>query len=208
MAKHLDLARVYDAKTVEELREVYDEWAEGYDAQVFEDYGYRGHELVVAKVRPRLSDDALLLDAGAGSGMVGLAARAAGFATIDAMDISTGMLERARNRGIYRDIRVGVLGETLDYKTDSYDAVLSSGVFTPGHAPPGSFSELARIVRPGGFICFSLRHDATPPGFHETMKALADEGRWELVEVSDPYQPMPKGEPEVEHRLWLYRVLR
>ena len=118
------------------------------------------------------------------------------------MDISTGMLERARNRGIYRDIRVGVLGETLDYKTDSYDAVLSSGVFTPGHAPPGSFSELARIVRPGGFICFSLRHDATPPGFHETMKALADEGRWELVEVSDPYQPMPKGEPEVEHRLW------
>ena len=207
MADHLDLARVYDAKTIEELRQVYDEWAEGYDAQIVDDYGYRGHELVVAKVRPHLSDDAQLLDAGAGSGTVGLAARVAGFATIDAMDISTGMLEKARERGIYRDVRVGVLGETLDYADDSYDAVLSSGVFTPGHAPPDSFVELVRIVRPGGFICFSMRHDVPPPGFQEVMTALVDEGRWELVEASEPFQSMPTGEPEIEHRIWLYRIM-
>ena len=34
-----------------------------------------------------------------------------------------------------------------------------------------------------------------------------EDGAWELVEVSDPFHSMPKGEPEVEHRIWLYRVL-
>ena len=207
MADHLDLSVIYNAKTTEELRAAYDEWADAYDAQIVDDYGYRGHELVVAAVRPHLADDARLLDAGAGSGTVGLAARVAGFTSIDAVDLSTRMLEKARARGIYGDVRVGVLGEALDYETDSYDGVLSSGVFTPGHAPATCLDELVRIVKPGGLICFTLRHDEPPPGFGDVMDSLSEDGAWELVEVSDPFHSMPKGEPEVEHRIWLYRVL-
>lgn len=207
MADHFDLANVYNAKSIDELRKAYDEWADGYDAQIYGDYGSRNHELVVSLIRPHLGDDAVLLDAGAGSGMVGLAARAAGFTTVDAMDLSVGMLEKARERGVYRHVQVGVLGEPLDYESDSYDAVLSAGVFTCGHAPARSLDELVRVVRPGGLISFTLRHDETPPGFHEKMEALSQAGRWQLVEVSKPFCPHPKRESEVELRLWLYRVL-
>lgn len=207
MVDHLDLSVIYNAKTKEELRAAYDQWADAYDAQIVDDYGYRGHELVVAAIRPHLADDARLLDAGAGSGTVGMAAIGAGFTSIDAVDMSTRMLEKAKARGIYGDIRVGVLGEPLDYDTDSYDGVLSSGVFTPGHAPASCLDELVRIVKPSGLISFTLRHDEPPPGYADAMDSLSEDGAWALVEVSDPFHSMPKGEPEVEHRIWLYRVL-
>lgn len=207
MADHLDLARLYNARSLDELRQAYDAWADNYDSQIFDDYGFRGHEFVVAAARNHLGDDAHILDAGAGSGMLGVAARAAGFRNIDAMDLSVGMLEKARERGVYGDVRTGTLGEPLDYASDSYDAVLSSGVFTPGHAPPESFRELVRIVKPGGILCFTLRHDVTPEGFHEAMDSLVAADRWELVEAGEPFQSMPGGEPDVYHRIWIYRVL-
>ena len=47
-------------------------------------------------------------------------------------------------KGVYRDLREGTLGETLDYETGSYDGVVSAGVLTAGHAPATSLDELVR----------------------------------------------------------------
>ena len=44
------------------------------------------------------------------------------------------------------------------------------------------------------------------PGFAEYLTRLEAEGRWSLVERSEPYRPLPKGEPEVVHHVWAYRV--
>ena len=86
-------------------------------------------------------------------------------------------------------------------------AVISVGVFTLGHAPPGSFDELVRITKAGGFIVFSLRTDVYKEnGFEEQQTALETAGKWKLVEVTDPFQPLPKGEPEVYHQIWVYQV--
>ena len=200
------LQKVYECRDLDELRGIYDSWAETYDSTISGTMSYRGHEYIVDAVRPHLGDDAKILDAGAGSGMVGLAASLAGFTHVDAMDFSAGMLKVARDRGVYREIRRGVLGEALDYPDNTYDAVLSSGVFTPGHAPPTSFDEIIRIVKPGGLVCFTLRHDQTPPGFIEKFDELARDGLWQQVRVSEPFQSMPGGEPEIRHRTWLFRL--
>ncbi|MBC6441416.1 MAG: class I SAM-dependent methyltransferase [Rhodospirillales bacterium] len=207
MSDHVNLHRLYNATNLDELREAYDAWAKTYDRQIMVDYGWSGPRLLIERVRPLLADEAAIMDAGAGTGAVGLAARQAGFTTLDAMDLSLEMLEIAREHGVYRNIRAGMLGEALDYGTDSYDAVLSAGVFTPGHAPPGSFDELCRIVKPGGYIGFTMRHDRTPDGFIGTFERLADDGTWEQIDVSEPFQGMPGGEPELRHRVWLFRVL-
>lgn len=207
MSDHVALKKLYDASTTNELREAYDAWARTYDKQIMVDYGWSGPRLIAQQVRPLLADDAAILDAGAGTGAVGLAARELGFTTLDALDLSLDMLEIARDHGVYRDIRVGILGEPLDYETDSYDAVVSAGTFTPGHAPPEGFDELIRIVKPGGVICFTLRHDVVPDGFYETFERLTNEGRWEQQFVGEPFQGMPGGEPEVRHRVWLFKVL-
>lgn len=200
------LQKVYECGDLDELRGIYDSWAKTYDATISGTMSYRGHNYIVDAVRPHLGDDARILDAGAGSGMVGLAAARAGFTHVDAMDFSAGMLEVARDRDVYREVRTGILGEALDYPDNAYDAVLSSGVFTPGHAPPDSFDEIIRIVKPAGLVCFTLRHDRTPPGFIEKFDELAEAGSWQRMWVSEPFQSMPGGEPEIRHRTWLFRV--
>ncbi len=206
MTNHGILDRVYEAQGLDELRKLYDDWAATYDSTISGAYRYCGHEMVVARLRPCLGDDAAILDAGAGSGMVGLAAAKAGFRNVDAMDLSVGMLEVAKERGVYRTVGTGILGGALDYPDDAYDAVASSGVFTPGHAPPSAFDELIRIVRPGGYICFTLRHDVTPPGFPEKFDELSSAGLWEEVDVSEPFQSMPGAGEDYLHRIWLFRV--
>jgi SAM-dependent methyltransferase len=95
----------------------------------------------------------------------------------------------------------------LGFETDAFDAVISVGVFTLGHAPPYAFDELMRITKPGGFIVFSLRTDVyRDNGFKEYQSGLEAAGKWKLAEVTDPFQPLPKGEPEVYHQIWAYQV--
>ena len=101
-----------------------------------------------------------------------------------------------------------VMGEQLDFATDSFDAVVSVGVLTVGHAPASSLDELVRITRPGGHIVFTLRPDVYEnSGFREKQTILESEGEWKLMEVSENLQLLPKGEPDVYHQVWVYQVI-
>jgi hypothetical protein len=55
-------------------------------------------------------------------------------------------------------------------------------------------------------VVFTLRSDRPPPGFDDEIAALADTGRWELVERGAEFQAMPTGEPEVLVQVWSFRV--
>lgn len=100
-----------------------------------------------------------ILDAGCGGGIQAEPLVLAGYGPITGIDFSAGMLEVARKKGIYAELRQMVLGEHLDFPDDHFAAVLSSGCITPKHAPAHSFDELIRITMPGGLIIFSLRDD-------------------------------------------------
>jgi SAM-dependent methyltransferase len=118
------------------------------------------------------------------------------------------MLEEARKKGVYREFYRFVMGEKLAFAMNSFDAIISVGVLTLGHAPASSFDELVRITKSGGHIVFTLRADVyQTEGFKEKQEALTHEGKWVLVEVSELFQPLPEGEPEVFHRVWAYQVL-
>ena len=92
---------------------------------------------------------ARILDAGAGTGLVGKALKEMGYGSIVAMDLSEGMLEIAKKTEAYESFDQMVLGETLGYKTDSFDAVISVGVFTVGHVPASGLDELVRDHQAG-----------------------------------------------------------
>lgn len=160
----------------------------------------------MAAVCARLLDrDARILDAGAGTGLLGAALAENGFARIDALDLSPAMLAVAEPKGIYDSLVEARLGGPLPYETATFDAVVSSGVLTTGHAPASCLDELVRITRPGGHIVFTLRSDRPPPGFDVRIAALVDVG-WSLVERGEEFQAMPTGEPEVLVRVWAFRV--
>jgi hypothetical protein len=81
------------------------------------------------------------------------------------------------------------------------------GVLTVGHAPASSLDELVRVTRSGGHIVFTLRPDVYEgSGFKEKQAKLESEGKWKLVEVTDPVPVLPKGEPDVFHQVWVYQV--
>jgi len=198
---------IYSSQGNKELEERYDQWARDYDADLDREYGWRGPQLAAELFARYVPKGARVLDAGAGTGLVGEALSKLGYGDLVAMDLSAGMLEEARGKNVYREFHQMVMGETLDYPTDSFDAVVSVGVLTLGHAPASSLNELVRVTKPGGYIVFTLRPDVYEGhGFKETQKALESSGRWKLVEATDGFQPLPKGEPDLIHQIWVYQV--
>ena len=198
---------VYSSENNRELEERYDEWANEYDNNIEGDFGYVMPRMAAETFARFVSKDAKVLDAGAGTGLVGVELNRLGYSDIEAMDMSRGMLEEARAKNVYCDFHQMTMGETLGFETDNYDAVIGVGVLTLGHAPAHSLDELVRVTKPGGCVAFTLRPDVYEQnGFRERQELLESQGKWELVEVTDKFRGMPKGEPDVYFQVWTYRV--
>ena len=197
---------VYESTNNQELEERYDQWASEYDRDLDEVFVWTAPQTGASVLARLVPAGASVLDAGAGTGLVGKCLADAGFTNMTAMDLSLGMLEEARRKNVYSSFHQMTLGDTLGFETGQFEAVISIGVFTLGHAPINSFDELVRVTKPGGYIVFSLRVDMVEDGFQGYFDGLTSAGRWNLAEVSEPYQPLPKGEPEVFHQIWAYQV--
>ena len=198
---------VWSSRNKKELEGRYDKWAKDYDADLDEEFGYVSPQMAVDFFTRYVHKEARILDAGAGTGLVGELLSKQDYRSLVAMDLSLGMLEKARAKNAYREFYRMVMGETLDFPTDSFDAVISIGVLTVGHATASSLDELIRVTKPGGYIAYTLRPDVyRNNGFKEKQDALEAEGKWILAEVSEEFQALPKGEPDVYHQVWVYKV--
>ena len=117
-------------------------------------------------------------------------------------------MDEARLKGVYREYHKMNMGDPLEFATDSFDAVVSVGALTVGHAPAKSIDELVRITRPGGHIIYTLRPDLlVDGGFKEKHSELEAAGKWRLAEMGEPTKILPKGEPDVYHQVWVFEVL-
>ncbi len=198
---------VYSSSNNQELAKRYDQWAKDYDRDLENDFGYIGPQYTVDNFAKYVPLDARILDAGAGTGLIGELLFAQGYRELVAMDLSKGMLEEARKKNAYKEFHQMVMGEPLDFQTDRFDAVVSAGALTEGHAPADSLDELVRITKPGGHIIYTLRTDLyETAGFKEKNNNLAQLGKWALVEKGDEIQGMPKGEPDIYLQAWIFEV--
>ena len=208
MAETNKVQWVYESSNNQELEERYDQWADEYDQDLVEDFAWNSPQAAAQLFSRLVPQSARILDAGAGTGLVGVALSQLGYTNLVAIDLSTGMLQEARRKQVYSEFHQMVLGETLGFDSGCFDAVISVGVFTLGHAPATAFDELVRVTKPGGFVVFSLRTDVhKDAGFEQKMSELESANKWKLLEATDPFQPLPKGEPEVFHQIWAYQVI-
>jgi SAM-dependent methyltransferase len=149
-----------------------------------------------------------VLDAGAGTELMGLVLAPLGYRDLIGIDVSRDMLEYAREKGVYRELRQMELGGLLDLPSDAFAAVVAAGVFAAGHAPPESFEDLIRVTKRGGYVIFSVRTDVyLEGGFKEKQEALERERRWQLVETSEPFAHLRFEDPDLKVQVFAYRVL-
>lgn len=198
---------VYASENNRQLEERYDEWSKEYDDDLADDFGYVMPRMAAETFARFVPKDARILDAGAGTGLVGVELSRLGYSDIEAMDMSNGMLQVAGAKGVYGALHQMVMGEPLGFENDRYDAIIGVGVLTLGHAPANSLDELVRVTKQDGHIAFTLRPDVYEQnGFRERQEQLVAEGKWELAEVTDEFHGMPKGEPDVLFQVWVYKV--
>ncbi|MQA05253.1 MAG: methyltransferase domain-containing protein [Streptosporangiales bacterium] len=171
------LQRVYNLQGVDEAEEVYDEWAGNYDADTVDGLGYLGPGLAAARLADVAPGVGVVLDAGCGTGLAGVALNERLSVTIDGADISEGMLERARGRGVYRNLVKTDLTRPLEFADDSYDAVLCVGTLTDGHVGPAAFDEFVRVVRAGGVVVATvLARVWESGGYKAHLDGMAERG--------------------------------
>ncbi len=94
------------------------------------------------------------------------------------------MLQKAKEKQDYRSLIQADLTKPLYLDSHLYDAIISVGIFTLGHVGPDAFSELIRITKPGGIICFTVRQEAWVE--HEYRKRTMEfelAKKWELKEM-------------------------
>ena len=181
------LERVYAAGDREELVHSYAQWVTSYDVDVMT-MGYQLPALVAAvTARHVVPGTGPVLDVACGTGLVGALLQPLGYRPLVGIDMSRDMLAVARARRIYDDLHAMILGERLDFADGAMAAAVASGVFTAGHAPPQAIDELARVVRPGGVLVFSMRADgdhAAP--YRDRCEALVGQGRLSLAAETQP----------------------
>ena len=88
---------IYSSKDNRELCERYNQWAKDYDNELEEDYGWMAPHIVAGCVTKYVPKEGRILDAGAGTGLVGQCLYHEGYRNLVAIDLSEGMLEKARD---------------------------------------------------------------------------------------------------------------
>lgn len=188
------LAAVYGATSPNELASAYDEWAASYDSDMAE-VGYRHPAVGLALLARHLpAGSHPILDAGAGTGLVGELLGTVGYPEVDALDASPGMLAVARTKDAYREFHHAFLGQPLAFEDGKYAAAISTGVFTTGHVGVEGLPELLRVVRPGGVIVLSVKMTLWDSGFADYLSQAQTAGGCRTLEVTPSYASMPAGQ--------------
>jgi SAM-dependent methyltransferase len=182
------LGDVYAAKDAGAVAALYDKWAQTYDAEMAK-AGYRHPAIALALLTRHLPKGAApLLDAGAGTGLIGQWLSIMGYPEVEALDISEGMLAVAKSKGCYTACHRLALGGPLPFADGHFAGVISVGVFTTGHVGAEGLDELLRICRKGGILVLTVKDVLWSGGF---SAHVAGERRAQIVEVTEPYVSMP-----------------
>ena len=181
-----------DAKNDNRLTEVYRDGAKKYDYDNDHVLGTVSQPKSVNLLATRLKDkNAEIIDVGCGTVLVGENRKAKDFIYFDGIDISEDMLEIAKSRG-YRNLLLGSLNNRLPVLDNAYDIARCVGVFTHGHVSSDGFKELCRIVKPGGYICFTINEGVFEEyGFKEMIAEFQLNKVWEVISLyKDDYMTL------------------
>lgn len=191
------------------VRETFDRFAGDFE-QTLAGLGYRVPEMLCKAAKEALGGrgDLTILDAGCGTGLCApflkpLAKKLVG------VDLSGGMLAKARGRGLYDSLHEAELGAFLANDARRYDLTIAADVFCYFGALPPSFSAIAAKTEPQGLFGFTveaMQGEAPSEGFrlgatgryqHDAgyVRRALEQAGWRILRFDDTHGREEMGQP-------------
>jgi len=175
---------IYKLKTTDEVMKYYDEWGikNKYDQDMV-DWNYTGpKETVTTFIRYAKEKNIKILDAGCGTGLVGIELKKYNYLNIDGMDLSKKLLDLVP-KGYYQKLQQVDLNKPIKVKNNTYDAIMCVGTFTFGHVKPHALNEFIRISKDKSLICFTINEGIYEEyGFDKKIDELKKNKFWNIKE--------------------------
>ena len=181
---------IYKLTSKEKLLEYYDNWTN--KSQYNQDmvnwqYTAPQHSVNLFK-KHAINKDMQILDAGCGSGLVGMELKKEGYVNIKGVDFSQSMLNLIPVE-IYNSIELIDLNEPLYFEDNYFDAIMCVGTFTYGHVKAQALNEFIRITKNNGFICFTVNEGIyCEYEFDKKIEQLSNNNLWKVISLKkSPY---------------------
>ena len=210
-ARHLLAALEGQASTEtpsDYIVELFDGYAASFEHHLVGELEYQTPQKLYNAVEEFICDrhsELDVIDLGCGTGLCGpLFRKHAGF--LKGVDLSPGMLVRAKQRNIYDELVEGDLTVGLGTARDVYDMVIAADVFVYVGELGEVFEATVRTLRPGGLFAFSLEAEESSDDFvlrptgryaHSMgyMRSLAQAAGLRELRLEESVLRMEKGQP-------------
>jgi predicted TPR repeat methyltransferase len=139
------------------VRDIFDAFAGSFD-QVLDQLGYRAPALIAEfldRVVPATQVELVIADAGCGTGLCAEFLRRRATRLIG-VDLSAGMLARARARKAYDELIESELAAWLAGRSEEFDLIVSADTLCYFGALNQAMAGAASALRPGGRIVFTV----------------------------------------------------
>jgi len=151
-----------DAAPSAHVTQLFDGYAAKFDHHLVETLGYSMPRLLRAEIDNLFGSEvhySRVIDLGCGTGLAGLEFRQLS-GRLTGVDLSAGMISRARDRGIYDELLVGDLVAALEADKQSYDLFICADVFPYVGKVDSLFSTISSHAASGALFVFSTElHD-------------------------------------------------
>jgi predicted TPR repeat methyltransferase len=171
----------------ENISEHYDELSNHYE-DIYLMVGYHDPLKCAELAKEVFGDQAeekQIFDMGCGTGLVGQYLKERGFKQIVGVDASKGMLEKAKEKDSYSELKELFLGlpDTFpDEYRNRFDAITAAGILAEGHLDNKVFDEMILALKTGGYAIFATRTMYLEQySYAQGIKKLEDEGKWKQV---------------------------
>ena len=147
------------------VRKTFDHFAENFDKQL-KRLAYRAPELIAEAIAKELGTpkgEMDILDGGCGTGLCGPWLRPYA-RRLTGIDLSPGMIEKARERGGYDQLVQAELTDFMSRSTGAYDLIVSADTLVYFGELNSVFQAAAKALRPHGYFVFTLEKAADVDG--------------------------------------------
>ena len=177
------LSQASSFKLGESSEQHYNQWSENYDNELIDELGYLGPKIAAEAFAEMVEDkQAEIIDFGCGTGLVGIQLQRLEFTVIDGLDIAQGMLDKAKDKNIYRNLTQADLTQLLSIEDNFYDAGLCVGSMGAGHVEAEHLTEMLRVIKPEGVLIIFMNEGFYRDNrFDQRLAKHESEGRWHIT---------------------------